>query len=192
MHRSTGGAASWIRNVCVSSKVNSDFWEGICSLRSCFRPLTETHWCVVLFVLSTLVRIIDSIGGWRKKIHHLKPRMARCTFVLGSHILHVGQLLLVITNDLVLLYEHQVPSESCVTWFARLCEGRQLQHVAFQGVLLQPRDRQLPKGNKRLSDYWVKHCTRYIEKVLWFSRGWNIITTGSARSPQHPLTCHKD
>lgn len=49
--------------------------------------------------------------GERKKIHHLKTRMARCTFALGFHILHVGQPLLVIINDLVLLYEDQVPSE---------------------------------------------------------------------------------
>lgn len=52
----------------------------------------------------------QSLGG-RKKIHHLKPGMARCTFALGFHILPVGQPLLVITNDLVLLYEDQVPGE---------------------------------------------------------------------------------
>lgn len=136
-----------------SSKVNSDFWEGICSLRYRFRPLTETHWCVVLFVLSTLVRITGNVVGGRKKIHHLKTEVARCTFALGFHILHVDQPLLVIINGFVLHYEDQVPSEGWVTWFAHLCERKQLQSVVVQGTLLGTRDRQLPLGKERLSDY---------------------------------------
>lgn len=84
---STGGVASWIRNVCVSSKVNSDFWEGICSICYRFRPLTETHWCVVLFVLSTLIRIMDNVAGGRRKMHHLKNQDGQMYMYTGiSHI----------------------------------------------------------------------------------------------------------